>query len=282
MNFIRLMLKLFRLLSMLPLGLMHVLGWISGWVAFAVSGSYRQKFLAHVRQAGLSRVQWSAAVGAAGQLLAELPRLWFGAVPAVQWSGNEHIEAALALNRGIIFLTPHLGCFEVTAQAYAQRYGRQGHPMTVLFRPPRKAWLHALVTSARSRPGLHTAPTTLAGVKQMIKALRNGDCVGLLPDQVPPQGQGIWTPVFGRDAYTMTLAVRLAQQTNAFILVAWGERLTRASGFKVHVHPLSEVLPSNVSHAVAAITHEMEGLIRRCPQQYLWGYARYKRPRDDA
>ena len=275
------MLKLFRLLSMLPLGLMHALGWFSGWLAFALSASYRHQFLVNVRQAGLGWSKVSGAVGAAGQLLAELPNVWFGAAPSVQWSGQAHIEAALALNRGIIFLTPHLGCFEVTAQAYASRYGQQGHPMTVLFRPPRKAWLHALVTSARARPGLHTAPTSFAGVKQMIKALRKGDCVGLLPDQVPPLGQGIWTPVFGRDAYTMTLAVRLAQQTNASILIAWGERLSFASGFKVHVQPLSAQLPSEVSQGVVAITHAMEDLIRRCPQQYLWGYARYKRPRDE-
>ena len=202
-------------------------------------------------------------------------------------ASDEQIEAALALKRGVIFLTPHLGCFEVTAQAYAQRYGirglkgQQGHPMTVLFRPPRKAWLHELVTSARARPGLHTAPTTLAGVKQMIKALRKGDCVGLLPDQVPPQGQGVWATFFGRDAYTMTLAVRLAQQTNASVLIAWGERLTWARGFKVHVQPLSAGLPADVNQAVAAINRAMENLIRQCPQQYLWGYARYKTPRDD-
>ena len=275
------MLKLFRLLSMLPLGLMHALGWISGWVAFAVSTSYRRQFLVNVRQAGLGWASASGAVGAAGQLLTELPRLWFGAAPAVQWNGSQHIDSALALNRGIIFLTPHLGCFEITAQAYAQRYGCHGHPMTVLFRPPRKAWLHELVTSARARPGLHTAPTALAGVKQMIKALRRGDCVGLLPDQVPPKGQGIWMPMFGRDAYTMTLAVRLAQQTSATVLIAWGERLTWGGGFTVHVQPLSEDLPDDVSSAVAAINRAMEDLIRQCPAQYLWGYARYKTPRDD-
>jgi Kdo2-lipid IVA lauroyltransferase/acyltransferase len=275
------MLKLFRLLSMLPLGLMQGLGWISGWLAFAVSTSYRRQFLVNVRQAGLGWGKVSGAVGAAGQLLAELPRLWFGVAPSVQWGGSEHIDAALNLKRGIVFLTPHLGCFEVTAQAYAQRYGQAGHPMTVLFRPPRKAWLHELVTSARARPGLHTAPTTLAGVKQMIKALRKGDCVGLLPDQVPPQGQGIWTPVFGRDAYTMTLAVRLAQQTNASVLIAWGERLTRGRGFKVHVQPLSVDLPVDVNQAVVTINRAMEQLIRQCPGQYLWGYARYKTPRDD-
>ena len=276
------MLKLFKFLSMLPLGLMHAVGWLSGWVAFAVSSAYRQQFLANARQAGLGWAQASGAVGAAGELVAELPRLWFGAAPAVQWHGAEHIEGALALHRGIVFLTPHLGCFEVTAQAYAERYGQAGHPMTVLFRPPRKAWLHELVSSARHRPGLHTAPTTLAGVRQMIKALRQGDCVGLLPDQVPPQGQGIWTPVFGRDAYTMTLAVRLAQQTNATVLIAWGERLIGGGGFKVHVQPLSADLPSELAQAVAAINQSMENLIRQCPQQYLWGYARYKKPRHDA
>ena len=275
------MLKLFRLLSMLPLGLMQGLGWISGWVAFAASASYRRQFLVNVRQAGLGWGKASGAVGAAGQLLAELPRLWFGAAPSVQWGGSEHIDAALRLKRGIVFLTPHLGCFEVTAQAYAQRYGQQGHPMVVLFRPPRKAWLHELVTSARARPGLQTAPTTLAGVKQMIKALRRGDCVGLLPDQVPPRAQGIWAPFFGRDAYTMTLAVRLAQQTNASVLIAWGERLARGGGFKVHVQPLATELPNDVSQAVATINRCMEDLIRQCPQQYLWGYARYKTPRDD-
>ncbi len=279
--FIRLMLILFRLLSILPLGLMQALGWMGGWLVFALSGSYRQKFLAHTRQSGLGWAKVSGAVGAAGQLLAELPRLWFGSAPAVQWRGSDLIDAALALNKGIIFLTPHLGCFEVTAQAYAHRYGQQGHPMTVLFRPPRKAWLHELVTSARARPGLLTAPTSLGGVKQMIKALRKGDCVGLLPDQVPPQGQGIWAPFFGRNAYTMTLSVRLAQQTNAAVLIAWGERLTRGRGFRVHVQPLSSALPNDLGAAVAAINRTMEDLIEQCPGQYLWGYARYKNPRQD-
>ena len=275
------MLTLFRILSKLPLGLMQALGWMGGWLVFALSGAYRQKFLVHVRQAGMEWASVHGAVGAAGQLLAELPRLWFGSAPAVQWRGSEYIETALALNRGIIFLTPHLGCFEVTAQAYAQRFGQAGHPMTVLFRPPRKPWLHELVASARARPGLHTAPTTLAGVKQMIKALRKGDCVGLLPDQVPPQGQGVWATFFGRDAYTMTLAVRLAQQTNASVLIAWGQRLTWARGYQVHVQPLAVQLPGDVGQAVAVINRAMEDLIRQCPQQYLWGYARYKAPRDE-
>ena len=283
-------------------------GWLGGWLVYLLSGAYRRQFLANVRQARMGWRQWLGAVGAAGQLLAELPRLWFGPASAVLWDGAEHIDAALARGKGVVFLTPHLGCFEVTAQAYARRYGRAqgnqaGRPMTVLFRPPRKAWLIDLVNQARRRPGLDTAPTTLGGVKQLIKALKHGQCVGLLPDQVPAAGQGIWSPFFGRDAYTMTLAVRLALQTQSTLLFAWGERLPWGRGYRVHVSPLENyggaiggmaasdrrasarnpsldrrLLARDLQAAVLQVNLAMEQLVRTCPQQYLWGYARYKAP----
>jgi KDO2-lipid IV(A) lauroyltransferase len=189
------------------------------------------------------------------------------------------VDAALTQGRGIVFLTPHLGCFEVTAQAYAERYGAKGKPMTVLFRPPRKAWLHEVVMHSRQRPGLATAPTSLAGVKQLIKALKTGQCVGLLPDQVPPEGLGVWAPFFGKPAYTMTLSARLALQTGATVLVAWGERLTWGRGYVVHVLPLQETLSTDMTEAAVQINRAMERLILQKPQQYLWGYARYKTPK---
>jgi KDO2-lipid IV(A) lauroyltransferase len=274
------MLTLFRILSILPLWVMHPLGWLLGWVVFVSSGVYRGRFLANARQAGYGRELWMPAVGQAGCLVAELPRLWQGGPVKIYWDGAEHVDAALALGRGIVFLTPHLGCFEVTAQAYAQRYGSR-QPMTVLFRPARQPWLRALVATSRLRPGLQTAPTTMAGVKQMLKALRQGQSVGLLPDQVPPQGLGVWAAFFGRQAYTMTLSARLAQQTGAVVLVAWGERLAWGRGYKVHVRPLAEELPTDATQAATVINHAMELIIAECPQQYLWGYARYKQPRQE-
>ena len=272
------MFTLFKLLSAAPLGFMQGLGSLVGWLVFLGSGVYRQRFLANARQAGMGWRQWLGAVGQSGKLVAELPRLWLGPPVRVQWDGEQHVAAALAAGRGVIFLTPHLGCFEITAQAYALRFGTV-QPMTVLYRPPRQAWLRAVVENARVRPGLHTAPTTLAGVKQMIKALKQGQSLGLLPDQVPPLGMGVWSAFFGREAYTMTLSVRLAQQTGATVLVAWGERLPWGQGFRVHVQPLPNALPSDAVEATSAINRAMEGLIRLCPQQYLWGYARYKQPR---
>ena len=238
---------LFRLLSPLPLWLLHAMGWLLGWLAFVASATYRRRFVANAQQAGLSDAQRRAAVGQSGRLVAELPRLWMGPPVPVQWQGREHVEAALQAGRGVLFLTPHLGCFEVTAQAYAQAFGQQGRPITVLFRPPRQAWLAPLVIGSRARPGMATAPTSLAGVKQMLKALKTGQCVGLLPDQVPPQSQGVWAPFFGRDAYTMTLSARLAAQSGATVLLAWGERLPWGRGYVVHVSPMAVPLADGLA-----------------------------------
>lgn len=275
------MIALFRLLSHLPLWLLHAGGWVLGWLAFLVSGEYRQRLLENAALAGVALGDRVRAVGEAGKLIFELPRLWLGQAVPIQWDGAQHVEAALASGRGIVFLTPHLGCFEVTAQAYAARFGQGAHPMTVLFRPPRKDWLARLVVASRARPGLRTAPATLAGVKQLIKALKSGACVGLLPDQVPPQNLGVWAPFFGKPAYTMTLSARLALQTGAAVLVAWGERLPLGRGYVVHVEPMHEALDADPAQAVLQVNRAMESLIQTHPNQYLWGYARYKTPREE-
>ena len=214
-------------------------------------------------------------------MVAELPRLWMGAPVPVSMTGREHIEAAQAAGQGVLVLTPHMGCFALTARAYAEQFGQvPGRAMTVLFRPPRQAWLREVVAAARQGPGLETAPTTLAGVKQLVKALRSGAAVGLLPDQVPPDGQGVWAPFFGRAAYTMTLSARLAQTPRTALLLAWGERLGWGRGYVVHVLPWHAApLPADPVAACTAINAAMERLVLACPRQYLWGYARYKTPR---
>jgi KDO2-lipid IV(A) lauroyltransferase len=115
----------------------------------------------------------------------------------------------------------------------------------------------------------------------MIKALRAGRAVGLLPDQVPPQGMGQWAPFFGKPAYTMTLAARLATQTGARLVLVWGERLSWGRGYQMHVSLMQDGLATDLEKSVMQINQAMEALILSCPQQYLWGYARYKEPRQD-
>lgn len=274
------LLFLARALSLCPLWLLHALGWAGGWLVWVLDAAYRQRFAANAAQAGYRLGAVRAAVGAAGKLAAELPRLWLGQPVPVEFFGTEYIDAAHAAGKGLIFLTPHLGCFEITPQAYAARYAAAGRSITVLYRPPRKAVLTPLFEQGRSRAGMAGAPASLGGIKQMLKALKQGQAVGLLPDQVPPQGMGLWAPFFGREAYTMTLAAKLANQSGAALLLAVGERLPRGRGYRVWVEPAPNDLPAEPQAAAACINTWMEGLIRRYPEQYLWGYARYKAPKE--
>jgi KDO2-lipid IV(A) lauroyltransferase len=272
----------FRFFSVFPLWLLHIIGCVLGWVAFAASGVYRQRFLANAALAGYSFAQVRAAVGHAGRMVAELPRLWLGAPVPVRIEGEPCVEQAWAAGRGVIFLTPHLGCFEMSAQAIATRWSAQQGPITVLYRPARQAWLAKVMETARNRPGMQAVPTTLAGVRQMIKALRRGEAVGLLPDQVPPEGLGVWSPVFGKPAYTMTLAARLALQTGATVLLVRCEREPMGRGFVMYAEPLPQPLDADLETAVRQVNEAMEHVIRQCPGQYLWGYGRYKQPRAEA
>ena len=284
------MLSLFRALSRCPLWLLHALGALLGWITYGASPTYRRRFQANVRQAGIAPADARPAIAAAGRMVAELPFLWLRPAgepirPGVRWEGEALILAALRERRGVVMLTPHMGSFEVTAQACAERFADVSGPITVLYRPARKAVLRAVMDESRARPGVATAPATLAGVRQMIRALRRGEVVGLLPDQVPPAGMGVWAPFFGRPAYTMTLAARLVQQTGAVPLLIWGERLARGAGYVVRVSAFDEALPaaagdeSTQAESAAVINRAMERLIRQCPGQYLWGYNRYKTPR---
>jgi KDO2-lipid IV(A) lauroyltransferase len=278
------MLFLFRFFARWPLRLLHALGALIGWLTYLSSPTYRRRFKANVATAGLP---WSSARGAiaeAGRMVAELPWLWMRAPDQplgkrLRWDGAELIEQALDRSNGLLLLTPHLGCFEICAQAIAERFGAR-LPITVLFRPARKEILRRLVDGSRGRPGLLTAPATLAGVRQMIRALRKGEMVGLLPDQVPPEGLGVWAPFFGQPAYTMTLAGRLVQQTGAELLLIWGERLSRGQGYVVHVMNAPAIGKQDAPESAAAtVNAAMEQMIRNAPGQYLWAYHRYKNPR---
>ncbi len=275
------MLRWFRFFSHWPLWALHLLGWGLGWGVWLFSAAYRRRLIDNARQAGLGRLQIALAIGHAGCMVAELPRVWLGRLPRLRWRARQRVQAAMASGQGVIFLTPHLGCFEMTAQAVAHDFSAQYGPLTVLFRPARRPDMDALMRASRQRPGLRTAPTTLSGVRQMLKALRAGEAVGLLPDQVPPLGMGVWVPFFGRQAYTMTLAARLARQTGARIVLVWGERLSWGRGFLIHTQDLPQPLPEDLTAAVLQINQAMEQIILQCPQQYLWGYHRYRQAREE-
>jgi len=271
------MVFLFRLLSHLPLAWLHRLGALAGWLAYLGSPRYRRNLQVNLGQAGIDPALRGPAAAEAGKQALELARIWMKSLEetnaqVAEVCGWEFVQAAQARGKGILFLTPHLGCFEITAQYYSA-FGQ----ITVLYRPPKQESLQQMILAGRKRQQLHLAPADLSGVRALIKALKKGEAVGMLPDQAPKVGEGAWLDFFGRPAYTMTLAARLSE-TGATVLMAWGERLPGGRGYRLHFHPPGQPLEGDTLARAQQINHEIEALIRQCPAQYLWGYNRYKRP----
>lgn len=268
--------SLFRLLSFLPLPVLHAIGVVTGWLVFLLSPSYRRRLQNNIALAG-HRASLFKAVGEAGKGMFELPFIWCASPRRVLRTARlrnwDMVEQALAAKSGVIFLTPHLGCFEISAQVVAHHTS-----LSVLYRPPRKAALKPLIEGARARANLHLAPANLAGVRILLKALKNSQAIGLLPDQVPQNGEGVWADFFGKPAYTMTLPAKLQQMSGAPLLLVYAERLSWGRGFDVHFVPFEGELPESPVQQARAINAAMEKLIAHCPAQYIWSYNRYKTP----
>jgi KDO2-lipid IV(A) lauroyltransferase len=268
---------LLRLIARLPLPLLHAVGTALGWAIYGISPTYRRNLRSNLAQAGYTaaRVRREA-IASAGRMLAELPAIWFrphAEVAALvrEVIGEEEALAERAQGKPLLFLTPHMGCFEVTAQYAAVRA-----PITVLYRPPKLGWLEPLMLAGRVRPNMRLAPADVGGVRELFKALRRGEAVGFLPDQVPGKGEGEWALFFGRPAYTMTLAAKLAERERVACFLAYGRRLERGRGYAIVLRPLPEKLEGET--ATRRLNRALEMLVRECPEQYLWGYNRYKVP----
>ena len=272
-----------RLAARLPLRFWHACGAVVGYLVYAASPRYRRRLEQNLQSSRIApdaralRQLRRQAVAEAGKALCELIVLWGRPLDEVahlvrSCEGWEHVQAAQAAGRGVIFLTPHLGCFEGAALYAASRL-----VLTVLYRPPKLAALTGLMQAGRSRGGLKLARTDLSGVRQLLIALSRGEAVGILPDQVPAAGQGVWAPFFGRPAYTMTLAAKLAHRSGAPVLFAVARRLPKGKGYALSITP-SLPFTGKPEEDARRLNAAIEALVRSAPGQYLWSYNRYKGP----
>jgi Kdo2-lipid IVA lauroyltransferase/acyltransferase len=268
-----------RLAARLPLAWLHRAGAALGWMVYWSSPTYAARLRENLYASGVCAGEVEcgavlrAAVAAAGKSVVELAAVWFGkgedvARLVVECGNWDLVERARARGGGVIFLTPHLGCFEISAL-----YGAQRMPLTVLYRPPKQRWIEPLMVAGRSRWQATVAPADLRGVRLLYRALARGEAVGLLPDQAPGVGEGVWADFFGRPAYTMTLVKRLQQKSGAAVIMAFAERLPAGRGYRLFLEELA-----TEQFDEAALNRAVEAQIRRCPGQYLWSYNRYKIP----
>jgi Kdo2-lipid IVA lauroyltransferase/acyltransferase len=253
------------------------LGIVLGWTLYGISPTYRRNLRANLAAAGYTEARVRhAAIASAGQLLTETPAIWLRPQQRVvalvkQVEGLDRAMAARDQGRALLFLTPHMGCFEVAAQ-----YAAQHTPITVLYRAPKLAWLEPLMREGRGRGRVRLVPADFTGVREMFAALKRREAAGFLPDQVPGAGEGDWAPFFGKLAYTATLAPKLALREDIACFLAYARRLPHGAGYAIAIRPYPESLPNETP--TRRLNRALEGLVRECPEQYLWGYNRYKTP----
>jgi KDO2-lipid IV(A) lauroyltransferase len=266
-----------RLIARLPLAFLHALGSVLGWTIYGMSPTYRRHVRENLAAAGYRDSSTRrAAISSAGKMVMELPAIWFRPHDEVvrlvkSVEGAEPAYAAQRSGKALLFLTPHMGAFEI-----ASLYAARDMPITVLYRRPKVAWTEPLMRAGRERSNVRLVPADLTGVREMFAALKRGETVGFLPDQVPGKGEGEWAGFFGRPAYTMTLAAKLAERDNVACFLAFARRLPGGEGYSLHVRPLPAPLAGE--SATRRINRALESLVRECPEQYLWGYNRYKIP----
>ena len=217
-----------------------------------------------------------------GNLFLELGPLWLWPGARVldlvrePVAGEEVLSTAVRRRQGAILITPHLGAWEMAGLYYASRY-----PLNILYRPSRLG-LDEVSRRGRGRLGGRVVATDGRGIRTLVAALREGEVLGILPDQDPGGEGGVFAPFFGVAASTMTLVSRLALKTGAPVFLTWAERLPRGRGFLVHLRELPEVAgAAALEESVAALNRGVEAAIRTLPAQYLWTYKRFKtRPPD--
>jgi len=272
------MLTLLRMFSLLPLRALIAVGTLGGWLTWAFSGRYRRRLAANLRQAGLySRPVRNAAIAAAGQALAILPKIWLRPNAEVQRRIVCHsidvVAAAEAEGHGVIYLLPHLGCFEAVAALLAAR-----RPLTAMYRLPHKPYLNEVLRLGRLREGMTLAPATLGGVRELARTLKRGDTVAILPDQAPSGGEGLWVDFFGKPAYTITLPAKLWKMSRAAVVLVAPRLDARGGRFLVDFTRFTPPESGDPTEFAQAMNRALEDVIRRMPDQYLWAYNRYKHP----
>ena len=278
-----------RALSGLPWRWTQILGAATGYLAWRVRSNWRKVSdvnislclpeLSITERVRLSR----AGLVTTFQTLLELgPMLrWPAERLARLESGDEDLDIlqqAMEAGRGVIVLGPHIGNWEFTSHYLANRY-----PFAAMYRPTRIREIDEALRKSRERIGAELVPATGTGLRRICRILKGGGLVGILPDQEPHKGHGVFAPFFGVPALTMTLVGDLHREFGSPVLFGWMERTAKGT-FRGHLLPAPDGLDAEDKvEAATQLNLGVETVVRACPSQYLWSYKRFRtRPAEEA
>ena len=211
----------------------------------------------------------------------ELPRFWASDKSAIQnmvrkVHGQEYLDAGLASKHGLLLASAHVGSWEFLGLWFSTLHKTVG-----LYQRPRIKQFDEVTLAGRCRFGGRMLQASSVSLRALIRALRRNECVWMMADQVPTKGAGLWARFFGRPALTGTLLPRLVSHTGAAVVWAYAERLPRGQGFDIHFFPAdADIRSPKIEQALGAMNQDAEQLVRRCPEQYLWRYRRFRRTSD--
>jgi len=273
---------LLRLLSWLPLPLLHYLAVPLGWsmrllpwrghavtrtnlaLCFPELGAREREQL--YRRHLIESVRLALESGAVSFWSANRIRRHVRSV-----EGWEETRALIESGRGVIVVGAHFGNWEILPLWLSIHT-----PLTALYKAPKQADLDRLITRTRSRFGSRMIASGSAAMRHMLVALRRGELVGILADQQPKQGEGVFVDFFARPALTGTLLNRLARRTGAAVVFISARRLEAGRGWALRLVPADAAIAGPDPRKALATMHEwLEDEIRRDPAQYLWSYKRF-------
>ncbi len=274
---------IFKLLALLPLGLLRALGSLIGramwWSNSRAAKVTRENIelcfpdLSPAAQTALARqsLQETAKTAMEAAAIWRQPWSWLQG-KIVMMEGDEILRAKLAEGKGVLVLAPHHGNWEVVAPYLASVAN-----LTAMYQPLDNPKMDELVLAGRSKLNITMAPTNRKGVMMLFRALQGGTIVGILPDQVPARDAGIEiAPFMGQPALTMTLVQGLVQRTGCAVCSCYAERV--AGGFKIVVMEADAAIYSEDLHtSVAGLNESVAACVRRAPAQYQWEYKRFRR-----
>ncbi|MDJ0656610.1 MAG: lysophospholipid acyltransferase family protein [Xanthomonadales bacterium] len=269
-------------LGKLPLWLNHGVASVIGTIIFCLPLNYRNNARDNLKRCFpeygplrrsfmLLRTMQETAKNFAemGYLWARPPRKVLAKIREIQ--GEHLLDQAVASGRPILFGAPHLGAWELLSIFLASRTR-----ISSLYRARKDAGLDRLILDARCRFGANMISTDAAGIRSLIKHLRAGETIGILPDHRPQSQQGVYAPFFGHPAYTATLFPKLCQRYKPVVLCGFARRLSFGRGYCIHIcEPGPEIYSSDEQESAAALNATIETLARSAVSQYQWTYQRF-------
>jgi len=282
-----LLISIFKLLAVMPSFATKALARFFGCLSYNLSGKSQAVIRANLKicYPHLSDKEHEALVKnnclQNARLAMEFPVAWLGSQSRIESlllkvTNQQLVEKVRANKQPLIIAVPHFGNWE-----FFWHWMQLNFPTIGMYSPASIVEVDELMLSSRQRFGGQPFATDPKGIMSLLRSLKKGHVMMLLPDQVPKKGAGSYTEFFGQSALTMTLLHRFIQKTGANLLFGSCLRDNAANGFNIDIQkPGFDINADSAEDFNLGLNKQIESMINQAPEQYQWAYKRFKTQAD--